>query len=66
MKKPLRKPVEQTEQWKGERCGTCAHAKPYTSFHTLSIKGEPTMLDCPYKVWKRLYGEKACCRYEHK
>lgn len=45
-------------------CGECQYAVPVLRFHTLSIKGEPTMAECPY-VNDRcvLLSEMACDRF---
>ena len=42
-------------------CRDCRHARPVTRFHTLDIKGRPTMAECQYSPERcRLLSEKAC------
>lgn len=42
-------------------CRECRHAVPVQRFHTLSIKGEPTLAECPYSPDRnRLLSEQAC------
>lgn len=44
------------------KCGECANVTLVTIFHTLSIKGEPTMGECPYWTQSKcvLLSQKAC------
>ena len=43
------------------RCRDCYYAIPVTDFHTLSVKGEPTLARCKFfTVRSRLLSEKAC------
>jgi len=42
-------------------CRECRHAVPVQRFHTLSIKGEPTLAECPFSHARcRLLSERAC------
>lgn len=41
-------------------CEDCAHATPDMKFENLSLKGEPTLLICPFDKWKKLFKEPAC------
>ena len=49
-------------------CRECAHVTEVTRFHTLSIKGEPTLGECPY--WKEsrcvLLSQKSCSNFKAK
>lgn len=52
-----RKPAIKTKHFCRER----KHAIPITRFRTLSVKGEPTLAECPYSPKrKRLLSEEAC------
>lgn len=46
-------------------CRECDHVTPVTEFHTLSLKGEPTLGECPY--WNQskcvLLSQKACVEH---
>jgi hypothetical protein len=57
--KTLRKAV--TDRVATFRCRDCYYAIPVTDFHTLSVKGEPTLARCKFfTVRSRLLSEKAC------
>lgn len=49
-------------------CGECGWVTIVTRFHTLSIKGEPTMGECPH--WKEsrcvLLRQKSCNHFKQK
>lgn len=49
-------------------CRECEHCTEVTIFHTLSVKGEPTMGTCPY--WKQskcvLLSQKSCQKFKGK
>ena len=47
-------------------CRECTHVTEVTKFHTLSLKGEPTLGECPH--WKEsrcvLLSQKSCNKFE--
>lgn len=47
-------------------CGDCKHCTPYLAFHTLNVKGQPTMGTCPYWTQSKcvLLSQPACKKYE--
>lgn len=47
----------------GGVCGDCAHVSVVTSFHTLSVTGNPTLGRCPYYTGGKycvLLSQRAC------
>ena len=57
--------VEKHEEWKNHCCGECANVTIVTRFHTLSVKGEPTMGECPEWTSSRcvLLSQQACKKF---
>ena len=50
------------------RCRDCAHVVPVTDFHTLSVKGLPTLGRCPYYSDRYcvLLSQVRCSHYKEK
>lgn len=46
-------------------CRECEHVTLVTRFHTLSVKGEPTLGECPYWTQSKcvLLSQKACVKH---
>lgn len=46
-------------------CRECEHVTIVTRFHTLSVKGEPTLGECPYWTQSKcvLLSQKACAKH---
>lgn len=47
-------------------CRECAHVEYLTAFHTLSVKGEPTLGACPFREWRVLLCDRACPNFVEK
>lgn len=45
-------------------CRECQHVIPILRFHTLSIKGEPTLGTCPYSDMKVLLSQRGCKNFK--
>lgn len=48
------------------RCRECRHVTVVTKFHTLSIKGEPTLGECPHWTQSRcvLLSQRSCIHFK--
>ena len=48
-------------------CGDCLHGVADMKFENLSVKGEPTLVACPFQIGrKRVVSEMACGFFEPK
>lgn len=42
-------------------CRDCVHSTPDMKFENLSLKGEPTLLSCPFKEWRMVITTTETC-----
>lgn len=59
---------QEDAEWKNHRCGECAEVTEVMRFHTLSVKGEPTLGECPNWTKSKcvLLSQQACKQFKNR
>ena len=47
-------------------CGMCVHATPDYKFENLSINGEPTLVSCPFRMYKQNINQRGCVEWKQR